>query len=216
MTQEYASSISGVALRVTSLASDGSLETGPSASYVLNSDFISLSFTPEYEEGDEITEKGADGTVCATYKAPDTLKRVTIELAICNVDSEFTQHIAGGTLLSSGGASVGYASPAVGVVGNPNGVAIEVFSKAIVNGKPSGTLPFWRWILPYAIMRPSGDRAIENGKLATTFTGWGVGEDGFGTGPDADNAWPFTSSSPYQYARTATAPSGDHGFTDYS
>jgi len=37
-----------------------------------------VSFTPEYEDGDEITEKNAAGEVCVTYKAPDTLKRATM------------------------------------------------------------------------------------------------------------------------------------------
>lgn len=216
MAQEYASSIMGAALRVTRLLSDGSLATGPSASYVLNSDFISLSFTPEYEEGDEHTQKGADGTVCGTFKAPDTLKRATIEIAICNPDPEFSEIVAGGTLLETGGQVVGYAPPPAGVDGNPYGAAIEVWSLAIVNGKPSGTNRYWKWVLPYTIMRPSGDRAIENGQLATTFTGWGVGNDAFDTGPDTDNPWPFISDRPYQYARTNNAPVGSHGYVDYS
>ncbi len=193
MAQEYASSVMGAALRVTRLLSDGSLATGPSASYVLNSDFISLSFTPEYEEGDEHTQK----------------------IAICNPDPEFSEIIAGGTLLESAGQVVGYAPPPVGVDGNPYGSAIEVFSLALVNGKPSGANRYWRWVLPYAIMRPSGDRAIENGLLATTFTGWAVGNDEFDTGPDSANPWPFISDRPYQYARTNVAPVGSHGYVTY-
>jgi hypothetical protein len=212
MAQDYASSISGVALRITRLTSDGSFATGPSASYVLNSDFISLSFTPEYEEGDEFVQKGADGTVCATYKAPDTLKRVTLEIAICNPDPEFTELISGGVLLSDGGTNVGYATTEVGVDGNPYGAAIEVWSKAIQNGKPASVRPYWHWIFPYTIMRPSGDRAIENGLLANTFEGWGVGNEMFAEGPDASWAFPEASNRAYAYARTATAPTALHGY----
>jgi hypothetical protein len=212
MAQEYASSVHAVAIRVTRLTSDGSLDTGPSASYALTSDLISLSFTPEYEEGDEFVQKGGDGTVCATFKGPDTLKRATIELAICNPDPEMSEIVAGGTLLEDAGIVVGYAPPPVGVDGNPYGTAIEVWSRAIVNGKPSATKPFWHWVLPYTIMRPSGDRALENGMLATTFTGWGVGNDAFDTGPALD--WPFISDRPYQYARSTTAETG-HGYLTF-
>ena len=72
-----------MAIRVTTLDPDGGLRA--TESYTSKS-FIRVSFTPEYEEGDEITEKNADGTVCVTYKAPDTLKRVTMEIAVCDPD----------------------------------------------------------------------------------------------------------------------------------
>lgn len=215
MAQDYASSISVMAIRVTRLNADSTLVTGASASYVLTSDLISLSFTSEYEEGDEFVQKGGDGTVCTSYKAPDTLKRVTLEVAICNPDPEFSWIIGGGTLLSAGGKTVGYAMPETGVDGNPNGVAIEVWSKAIQNGKPAAQNPYWHWVFPYAVLRPGGDRVLENGILANSFEGWGVGNSGFGDGPAAP-AWPFISDRAFQYARTATAPLGLKGFQSAS
>lgn len=214
MAQDYASSIAGAAIRVTSLNSDGSLATGASASYVLTSDLISVSFTPEYEEGDEFVQKGADGTVCTSFKAPDTLKRVTLEVAVCNPDPEFAHKLAGGELLTQGGQSVGYAAAQVGVDGNPNGVAIEVWSRAIQNGKPASNNPYWRWVFPYVVARPSGDRVIENGILANTYEGWGVGNAEFDDGPTGD--WPFISDRAYQYARVATAPIGSKGYVAVS
>jgi hypothetical protein len=210
MTQQYASSMQAVAIRVSRLMSDGSIASGPSGSYVLTSDFISLSFTAEVNEGIDIEQVGGDGTICASYRGPDTLKRVNIELAICNPDPEASEILAGGTLLTDAGVTVGYAPPQVGVNGNPNGAAIEVWSRAIVNGKADGTKPYWHWVLPYTIMAPSGDRALENGQLATTFSGWGVGNEAFDEGPAGD--WPFISDRPYQYARSATAPIGEHGY----
>jgi hypothetical protein len=210
MAQDYASSIQAVAIRVTSLQSDGSLATGPSASYVLTSDLISVSFTAEYEEGDEFVQKGGDGTVCTSYKAPDTLKRVTLEVAICNPDPEFSKILAGGELLTEGSETVGYAMPPVGVDGNPYGAAIEVWSKAIQGGKPASSKPYWHWVFPYVIARPGGDRVLENGILANSFEGWGVGNSEFDDGPDG--SWPFISDRAFQYARTNTAPVGLKGF----
>ena len=118
MSQDYAASIQGAAIRVSRLTAAGTVATGASASYVMSA-FIRVSFTPEYEDGDEITEKTANGVVCVSYQAPSTLKRVTLELAICEPDPEFTEILAGGTILSSGGQSVGYAAPLLGTRGWP-------------------------------------------------------------------------------------------------
>lgn len=205
----YAASVLGAAVRVTRLNSDGTTASGASASYVLNS-FIRVSFTPEYEEGDEITEKTAGGDVCVTYKAPDTLKRVNLELAICNPDPEFTEVAAGGLLLSSGGYSVGWAAPVTGVNATPNGVSLEVWSKAIINGTAASTNPYFRWVFPYVQLRPSGERVIENGLLANTFEGFGYGNSGWGDGPQND--WVYTSDRAFAYARTSSAPTGLNGY----
>lgn len=205
MAQDYASSIAGAAIRVTRLNADGTLVTGASASYLMTA-FISVSFTPEYEEGEEFTQKTASGGVCVSYKAPDTLKRVTLEVAVCNPDPEFTQLVSGGQILATAGNTLGYASPLAGVDANPNGVALEVWSKAIAGGKSAAVNPYFKWLFPYASLRPSGDRVIEQGIMANTFEGFGLGNSGFGTGPDA--SWAFPSDSPYAYARVATAPSG--------
>ena len=141
-TQEYAASIQGVSIRVTRLDAAGNLLTGPADSYTTSA-FMRISFTPEYEEGDEITEKGANGVVCVTYKAPDTLKRITMELAICEPDPELSALLSGGLLLRKniGTAedpntkSVGWAAPGVGDDPAGDGVAIEVWSHAVKSGR---------------------------------------------------------------------------------
>lgn len=206
MAHDNASSVAGMAIRLTRLQASGALVTGPSASYVTKK-FVSLGFTPEYETGDEFTTKAADGSVCVTWKAPDTLKRVTLSIALCDPDPEFTEMIAGGTLLSSGGSSVGYKAPLVGVDATPNGVAIEVWSIANVNGRQAATNPYWHWVFPYAQMHQAGERAIQNDLLATSFEGWGVGNVGFGDGPAAP-LWPFAADAPVAYARTTSIPGG--------
>lgn len=210
MAQDYASSIAGSAIRVSRLRADGTIATGATASYKLES-FISVSFTPEYEEGDEITQKDANGAVCVSFKQPDTLKRVSIEIAICNPDPEFTEITSGGLLLEDSGTtdSVGWAAPEVGVDANPNGVAVEVWSKAVQAGKIAAANPYWHWVFPYVKVRPSGTRVIENGLLANTFEGFGVGNVGFGDGPDGSWLFPSATNRPYAYARTTATPSGN-------
>jgi hypothetical protein len=218
-TQDYAASIQGVSIRVTRLDAAGNLLNTPGDSYTTSA-FIRVSFTPEYEEGDEITEKAADGTVCVVYKSPDTLKRITMELAICEPDPELTQLLSGGLLLrknlgtfaTPNRKSIGWSSPAVGDDPAATGVAIECWSHAIKDGKKSSTLPYFHWVFPYAKVRQSGDRVIENGLLANTFEGYGLGNSLFGTGLDGRWEYPVATERPYSYARTTWAPTGRNGF----
>lgn len=206
MAQDNASAVAGMAIRLTRLTASGTLLVGPSASYVTKK-FVSLSHTPEYETGDEFTTKAADGTVCASWKAPDTLKRVTISIALCDPDPEFSEMIAGGTLLTAGGKSVGWQSPLVGVDATPNGVAIEVWSIANTGGRQAAVNPYWHFVFPYAQMHMAGERAIQNDLMATSFEGWSVGNAGFGDGPAAPT-WPFSADSPVAMARTTAIPAG--------
>lgn len=209
MAHDNASSIAGSHIRVTRLDASGAPLVGPKNSYVTKA-FVSVSMSPEYEDGDEFSQKNAGGEQCGYYKMPDTLKRVNLEIAICNPDPEFTELVSGGLLLSSTGEdnSVGWAAPLTGVDANPNGVAVEVWSRAIVNSRPAVVNPYWHWVFPQATLRQSGDRVIENDILATSFEGWAVGNPGFGDGPAAP-LWPFTSDRAYAYARTTGTPVGE-------
>jgi len=218
-TQEYAASIQGVSIRVTRLDAAGKLQTGPGDSYTTSA-FMRLSFTPEYEEGDEITEKGANGAVCVTFKSPDTLKRITMELAICEPDPELSALLSGGLLLrknvgtfaSANNLSVGWASPAVGDDPAGFGVAIEAWSWAVKDGKRAGTRPYFHWVFPFVKLRQSGDRVIENGVLANTFQGYGLGNTNFQSGIDGRWEFPTAAERPYAYSRATWAPVGLNGF----
>ena len=218
-TQDYAASVQGVAIRVTRLDAAGNLLTGAGDSYTTSA-FLRTSFTPEYEEGDEIVEKSADGTVCVSYKAPDTLKRITMEIAICDPDPELTALMSGGLLLrknygsyaSPDNKSVGWAAPAVGDDPAGNGVAVEVWSFAVKDGKRASTNPYFYWVFPYVKLRQSGDRVIENGLLANTFEGYGLGNIEFNAGLDGRWEYPIATERPYAYARTDWAPQGLKGF----
>ena len=147
MPQDYAASVQGVSLRITRLDGSGNLLGGPTDSYTSTA-FIRVSFTPEYEEGDEITEKNADGTVCVSFKAPDTLKRVTMEIAVCDPDPVLSALLSGGVVLlwqdNTTGDHPGWASAQVGEDPSGDGVAVEVWSRAIVERQarqPEPVLP---------------------------------------------------------------------------
>lgn len=199
-------SISGLALRVAKLGVDGAPLAGEENAYV-TSRFMTLSFTPEYTEGDEVEEKAADGSVCVSYQLPDVLKRVTFTLTICAPSPELSEILAGGTLFENGDSEVvGYQGPEVGVDATPNGVSMEAWSRAVIDGRLASPNPYWWWVFPSCVMRFDGERTLENGMLANQFSGWGVGNTNWGTGPAGD--WEQTSKSPFQYVRTASYPDG--------
>ncbi len=217
MAQNYAASVQGVCIRLSRLDATGAPIVGLTGSYVMDA-FIRTSFTPEYEEGERITEKNAQGGVCVDYKAPDTLQRVTLELAICNPDPEVTELLAGGTLLTDTATTpnnIGYAAPEAGVDSNPNGCGLEVWSYAITGSKRAAVNPFFHWIFPKVDMRPTGDRTFENGLLANVFSGTGTGNAEFGGGPATGaTAWPYpaVAGRPYAYSRVPVAPTGVNGY----
>ena len=84
--QDNASSVRGVALRITRLAIDGTPEVGSACDAYMTGGFINLTFTPAYSTGDEIEVKNAAGEVCTYFKMPDTLKNVAVKLELCDPD----------------------------------------------------------------------------------------------------------------------------------
>jgi hypothetical protein len=207
MASDNAASVQGVALRVCKLGPDGKPLVGPKSSIVTDA-FMRFGWSSEYTTGEEMEQKGANGNVCVYFQPDDVFKRVTISLAICNPSPELNEMLVGGNILlsDSGTDPIGYAAPAAGMAGTPNGVALEVFSRAIVNGRPAPDYPYWRWVFPYAKLKFTGDRVLENGVMANEFEGWGLGNSNYGKG--AANDWPYQTDRAYHYARTATAPLG--------
>jgi hypothetical protein len=108
--------------------------------------------------------------------------------------------------------SVGWAAPGVGDDPAGNGVAIEVWSHAVKGGKRASVLPYFHWVFPFAKLRQSGDRVIENGMLANTFEGYGLGNVNFGSGPDGRWEFPVAAERPYSYSRASWAPVSLQGF----
>lgn len=173
--RDEASSINGQWLRVTRLTEGGDIMSGYP---VLNTKgFITATFTPEYEDGEEINEKAADGSVCVTWKGDDTLTRLSFGLSVCSNDPEVAAILAGGSVVKDAGNNiVGYSSVGIGEkVGNP--VAVEIWSIANIGGKPAADAPYWHWVFPYVKVRYDGDREFGNGRLANEFSGQGLGNE---------------------------------------
>lgn len=211
--RDGASSVQGVMLRATRLTQSGAIDS--TYPVLTTKGFISATFTPEFEAGDDLIQKAADGTICVSFQGDDSLKRLTFKLELCSPDPEVTALIAGGNVVvDSGGNVVGYTSVSVGsTVGSP--VALEIWSIANIAGKPASDKPYFHWVFPYVKVRFDGDRVFTNGLLGNAFTGQALGNSSLvtaGLNPAVSATDDFVVYrealiNPFTYVRTTGFPS---------
>lgn len=215
---DHATSVRAYAMRVSALSVSGTPLTGTSGAVWVSGQFIQLQFTPEYEAGEDLTTKAADGSLCQILKTPDILKYVNLHIELCSPEPELVALLAGGTTLTNppgSGAVTGYASQQAGAIASSGvgfGVGLEVWSAAYVNGKPATVNPYWEWVFPLSTLWQNGDRTLENGFVATVIEGFCFGNANFAPGGGAPT-WPFATDKPYSYDRVASLPTILNGFT---
>jgi hypothetical protein len=214
---DHATSVRGYAMRVSSLSVSGAPLTGTSGSVWVSGQFLNVTFTPENEAGEDIANKAADGSLCQILKTPDILKYYNVHLEICNPEPELIVLLGGGTTFTNPGSSpvTGYQSLQAGQLttsGVGNGVGIEVWSGAYVNGKPASTNPYWVHAFPLCTLTLTGDRVIENGFIATVFEGYCFGNANFFPGGGTP-VLQIPTDKPYQSDRVAALPTILNGFT---
>lgn len=168
-----AASLQACAMRVARLAADGTTPAGVSNLIVTNS-IIKLDLKIVEESGDEFTVKNACGGIAFAYKDGDRLKRLDGSLTITNPDVELTEMLSGGSLITSGGQSIGFSAQGVGNT-PPNGVSLEVWTKAwIGGGQPAGTV-FGDFATTSASATvTSGSAAFSSQDIGRTISGAGI------------------------------------------
>lgn len=215
-TQDYASSVQGIALRATRLNADGTTQVGPEASYVLTR-FVSASYTPAMGGGTEISLQGANGDMLVNYQTRNRLLRTDLAVNVADPDPEWSEIVSGGTIFTddtdaANPVTIGWAPPAEGTDGNPNGAALEIWSNAISGGRRATVRPFNHYLFPRVYLDATGDHAFENGVMGQAFSGYGESNPGFGNGPVATGdptEWTWSSDRPYQHVRVDTVPTGN-------
>lgn len=211
--RDGASSVQGVMLRATRLTQAGAIDS--TYPVLTTKGFISATFTHEFDAGDDLVQKAADGSICVSFQGDDSLKRLAFKLDLCSPDPEVYALLSGGNvLMDSGGNVTGYTSVAVGsLVGNP--VAIEIWSIANINGKPSSDKPYFHWVFPYVKVHLDGDRVFTNGLLGNSFIGQAIGNSALvtaGLNPAISATDDFVVYrealiNPFTYVRTTGFPS---------
>lgn len=203
MAYNGAGSLFALGMRFTRLNANGSPMVGPENAYQTDA-LVQMQFGLEYEEGEEIIQRNGSGRICLTYKAPDSLKRATITgLQFCTPDPNVLEFLIGGEIIEDAeGNQIGYRAPEVGSEPMPNGVSVELWTRAIIEGSYAGY--FW-WVFPRTFLRPSGDwTASGSDALIPEFEGFGTQNANWGDGPTND--WVYASDRVWQYIQTDEFP----------
>lgn len=205
-----AASIQGCAMRVARLAADGSTPAGASNMYVTDQ-MVTLVAERETEAGEEIVVKNACGSNVVDVRDPDRTRRLNLTLGLAIPDPELLELMAGAVLSTTTGTSDGFGYPLLNTIPNQDGVSIEVFSKAIINGSLAATSPYWRWVLPKTYGWVFGSRTWANAAMTETLTGFGIQNSNFGNGPTND--WTGPADRVLAAKRAAALPAVACGYT---
>lgn len=203
MAYNGAGSLFALGMRFTRLAANGAPLVGDDNAYETDS-LVQMQFGLEYEEGEEIIQRNGSGVICLTYKAPDSLKRATISgLQFCTPDPNVLEFLIGGEVIEDeDGNQIGYRAPEVGSEPTPNGISIELWTRAIINGAFTG---YYRWVFPRVFVRPSGEwTASGSDAMVPEFEGFGTQNANWGDGPVND--WLYGSDRVWQYVQTDEMP----------
>lgn len=204
-TRTKTGSVFALGMRVVRLGPTGAALVGADNAYVTDN-LVKLDFTMNYREGEEKERLNGAGRACLYYKAPDTVRGLTIDaLELCYPDPELEEFLNSGTVLvDADGDALGYAAPEVGSVVSGNGVAIELWSSAVHDDGVDDAFPYVRWLLPREKLRETGTRSIGGDPVAVSYEGTGQQNPNYGTGAFDD--WEYESSRVFQWIRVATMP----------
>ena len=203
-----AGSVQALRMRIARLDATGATPAGASNMYVTDT-IVKLDIKPQFVAGVEVEEQNGSGALCLTYQAQPTFKRVDLTLTICNMDEELEELLGGGSVLTQTGNTIGYAMPAVGAMPMANGISLEFWSLAIINGAPAATNPYRWWALPRIYLARS-DATYDNKGHLPVFTGYGIENPSWGNGPNND--WLLSSARALQRIRTGTIPASAVGY----
>lgn len=205
--------VKGRRIRVTKLDGCGRPVYGDDTQ-VVSKGFISVAFTANTTESDEINVTNAAGEVCVYEAAVTSLVGYGIEIQFCNVDPELFALVTGQPVVigADGATVVGFD------VDTQIGLENSNFALELWAGSPTGdacasagsTGSYGYLLLPYLTGGILGDFTVENGSVTFTLTGANTKEgNAWGTGPYKDIMLiPSTGTNEVQRATITGTPTG--------
>lgn len=210
MSAICASPIKARILRVTKLDACGAPVTGASSAVVTTKGFVSVSSSPQYEDGTEYVQKNANGELCVNDIDPPSFKRLDLEMIWCVMDPDLFVFMGGDRLLTTGAPVTG-----TGVVfGEGESTvhySIELWQP--VSGTAAcdaaGVQRYVYWAFLNVTNSRIGDFTFENGAFNFTTSGQTKSASPlWGTGP-ASTDWieqPVELGDHYLFNITTTPP----------
>jgi hypothetical protein len=174
------SSVRGKVARFTRLDVCGNPVIGP-ASTLVTDGFVTVTFSPQYQEADEITVVKANGKTCVSDKPADTLKWFDVTVTLCQVNPALASMLGGyESVLDFQGSAAGYR---ISEDITTEGVGLELWSDVVAEDECAGGAAEYGYFLAPRIVNTklSGDIVIQNDAVSLEFQGqtkrnkWGTG-----------------------------------------
>ncbi|MCA1841573.1 MAG: hypothetical protein LC792_00010 [Actinobacteria bacterium] len=151
-------------------------------SMIVSKGFISVAYSPEISQAEEIEVKNAAGEICISDPGCDELKWINTTITLCNVDPDILAFVTDSPLvLNAAGASVGNRIQTGQACGTNFGLEVWTDVPSDVCAANGGK-QYGYFLLPCVSSGMIGDFTIENGALnlelnakARSGSGWGVG-----------------------------------------
>lgn len=197
MVTRCASYVRGRMMRVTRLDACGRVVYGDD-SVVTSKGFVSVGYTANIDDGEEINVPNAAGERCVYEPANPSFLGYTVEVAFCNVDPDLFAMMTGQrTLTNAFGDVVGFTMDTA-VSAQDSAFALEVWAGSPSTGgcAEGATGNFGYILLPFVQGGVVGDFTIENAEVTFTISNAST-KDG--------NAW---GAGPYDVVLDVTSTPG--------
>lgn len=177
--------VRGRVLRATALDGCGRPRNAACAS-IVSEGFVSVGFTANTDEGEEISVKNASGKVCIQDTPCPAFKGYTVEIAFCEVNPGLYAMLTGQESVFNGdGDAVGFRVNS-DISACDSGFALELWSNVpgiACSDDPNAQGSFGYLLVPFLQGGVLGDFTLENDAVTFTISGaatktgggWGVG-----------------------------------------
>lgn len=189
--------VRGTAMRITRLDECGVPVVG-AGSVVTSKGFITITPSPQYEDGTDIRVLAADGTLCVNEPGCPQLSWINLEMAFCGVDPDMIGLISGDPVVLDDAVtpnSVGFRIEGSDICTNK--FALEVWSNISGQSCTEATQQYWYHLFPLVGYSQFGDFPIGNDAVNFTITSHTAPGSGWGVGPhDVINVLPAPVPGP--------------------
>lgn len=181
-------SMSVCAVRASRLNSDGTYAAGASGAVAMCGGIGKVTWTPQFQTGDDITELDGCGNIAVARKYDDKRKRYDIELDMITYSYELLELITGATLLTDGG-TVGYADlvqVSCGEAFVQPAIALEAWGEAVNCDGSSLASPYTVQVFPFIGNMLADARTLQRGVNHIVLKGSTKPNANFASGPFGD------------------------------